>query len=195
MVKIVLISKGGDVKSKNVQLNELEQLYKKCGFSSSDDFERRHTWEHSDGYLSLYAKNDGKARTENKYDCPPPCDKPEDLYFGALAVIKHSSETPDIDELVNLEKDEWETFYEAAFGGFESLGDEDSSEDELENVPQEMKTKHGYLKDGFVVDTTSSDEDYVPNQVGELSESEASMDSDSEDDELSEESYVSSDED
>ena len=42
---------------------------------------------------------------------------------------------------------------EKSFGGFESLGEEDSSEDELENVPEEMKTKDGYLKDGFVVDT------------------------------------------
>ena len=51
---------------------------------------------------------------------------------------------------------EWEKFYEELFGGFENLADtakEDENEiDELANVPAEMKTKTGYLKDDFVVE-------------------------------------------
>ena len=43
------------------------------------------------------------------------------------------------------------------FGGFEDLAStafEDENEiDELANVPKEKKTKQGYLKDGFVVDS------------------------------------------
>ena len=31
--------------------------------------------------------------------------------------------------------------------------------DELANVPSEKKTKFGYLKDGFIVDTSESEED------------------------------------
>ena len=50
----------------------------------------------------------------------------------------------------------WEKFYEDLFGGFENLADtakeDEEEEDELENIPAEMKTKTGYLKDGFVVD-------------------------------------------
>ena len=46
--------------------------------------------------------------------------------------------------------------------------DEEPSEDEREKVPKSMKTKHGYLKDGFVVDAAiecgdeddDDDEDY-----------------------------------
>ena len=195
MVKVVLISKNCDVKNKNVMLTDLDLLYKKCGFNSSEDFERRHTWSYSGSYLSLYSKNIGKARTENKYDCPPPCDKPEDLYFGTLVIIKHSSEEPDISEIENLEVSQWETFYDVAFGGFESLGDEDSSDDELEEIPKEMKTKDGYLKDGFVVDTASSDDDCLPQQNDNSSSESDASECETEDDELSEESYISSDED
>ena len=54
----------------------------------------------------------------------------------------------------------WKTVYEKLFGGFEDIEeDEDCSEDELENVDKKLKTKHGYLKDGFVVDEVASDDD------------------------------------
>jgi len=53
--------------------------------------------------------------------------------------------------------------YEKLFGGFEDLtmtAIEDENEiDELENIPKEKKTKNGYLKDGFVVDSSDTDED------------------------------------
>ena len=54
--------------------------------------------------------------------------------------------------------------YEKLFGGFEDLAataEEDDKEiDELEKVPSEMKTKDGYLKDGFVVDDDNSELSY-----------------------------------
>ncbi len=46
--------------------------------------------------------------------------------------------------------------YEKLFGGFDDLtstAKEDENEiDELENIPSNLKTKSGYLKDGFIVD-------------------------------------------
>ena len=51
----------------------------------------------------------------------------------------------------------WNQMYEKLFGGFEDLAltsAEDEQEiDELANVPKEKKTKQGYLKDGFVIDS------------------------------------------
>ena len=38
---------------------------------------------------------------------------------------------------------------------------EEDSEDELENVCQQMKTKSGYLLDDFVVDDSEEEEDYM----------------------------------
>ena len=52
--------------------------------------------------------------------------------------------------------------YEKLFGGFEDLAataiEDENEEDELANVPKEKKTKQGYLKDGFVVDSSDADE-------------------------------------
>jgi hypothetical protein len=56
----------------------------------------------------------------------------------------------------------WEKIYEKLFGGFEDISatavEDDNEEDELENVPKHKKTKNGYLKDGFVVDSSDADE-------------------------------------
>ena len=58
----------------------------------------------------------------------------------------------------------WEKIYEKLFGGFENLAvttiEDEEEEDELANVPKEKKTKHGYLKDGFVVDSDDDENDY-----------------------------------
>jgi hypothetical protein len=54
--------------------------------------------------------------------------------------------------------------YEKLFGGFDNLAvtcnEDDEEEDELKNIPKNMKTKKGgYLKDGFVVDSSDAEED------------------------------------
>ena len=51
---------------------------------------------------------------------------------------------------------EWEKTYERLFGGFDDLTATEVSDelepDELDDVPASAKTKHGYLKDGWIVD-------------------------------------------
>lgn len=112
--------------------------------------------------IQVYAKTEGRANNENKYDFPPPIDTK--LFFGNCAIVakKFNINETGIDEwnYVNLTLDLWQKLYEKLFGGFEDLNataQEDEDEiDELKNVAKEKKTKNGYLKDGFVVD---SDED------------------------------------
>lgn len=193
MVKVVLINKNGTVNEKKVNISNLDNLYRKCGFTSDNYFDKHNTWKHDDDYISLYGKNNGRANSENKYDLPPPCDNL--LFFGTLLIIKHKNENINMNDLLDLSKEEWDKFYEKSFGGFESLGEEDSSEDELENVPVEMKTKDGYLKDGFVVDTPTHNDTYSESDEEEGSyNSDSSEESDlNSDDELSEESYLSDD--
>jgi hypothetical protein len=74
--------------------------------------------------------------------------------------------------------------------------------DELENVPAENKTKNGYLKDGFVVDSGDEDEDYESEDSEEMGDSEDVGDEDEEEinledigSELSEDDYDYSDDD
>ena len=199
----ILINKTGELKE--VKINDLNELYKLCKFKKPDNFDLRHTWKirlkETKYKLNLYAKNDGRANTENKYDLPPPVDN--DLFFGSMLVVAFS---PD-DELLSLTIEIWEKLYEKMFGGFEDLKDtakeDEEEEDELENIPDSMKTKEGYLKDGFIVDDDDEDEegDYEEEDLEYEGGDEDDEEDDEEDDldecgsELAYEDYVYSDED
>lgn len=155
MTNIVLVDKTGTLKQLNAKNVCRADLYKKCGFKKSEGFERRTTFKIGEEYVELWAKDQGKANTENKYDMPPPVDTA--LYFGTCCLMKTDEAGESILELTTKE---WTKMYETLFGGFEDLDtEEEPSEDELENVPEELKTKNGYLKDGFVVDDEELEEE------------------------------------
>lgn len=158
MTTIVLVERTGELK--NCKYVDKDELYKKCKFKKSDGFELRHTWntkksKYTFNHVSLYARDSGKANTENKYDFPPPVDNI--LYFGCCCLVARDEKNNNVD----LSVEEWEKYYEDLFGGFENLADtakeDEEEEDELENISAEMKTKSGYLKDGFVVDDNVND--------------------------------------
>ena len=152
MTNILLVQKGGEIKQTKIKDINSDSLYKKCGFRKNTDFEKRTTWEvtieDTKYYIELWAKVNGKANTENKYDFPPPVDN--ELYFGTCCLV---SVIPNKNTFLDLTLELWSKIYEQLFGGFENLdSEEEMSEDELESIPAELKTKNGYLKDGFVVD-------------------------------------------
>ena len=162
---IIIVDKSASLKTLTVKDYKEEELFKKCGFKKADDFELQTEWlVKLDGqkYLvALYGKLNGKANMENKYDFPPPVDK--QLYFGSCALVGMIRDDSNNKSLINLSIELWNKIYEKLFGGFEDLaltGIEDEEEDdELENVPKHMKTKKGgYLKDGFVVDSSDTEE-------------------------------------
>jgi hypothetical protein len=145
---------------------------------------------------------------ENKYDFPPPIDK--NLYFGSCALVGMIRDDLNNRSLINLIPDLWNKIYEKLFGGFEDLAvtcnEDEDEEDELKNIPKNMKTKKGgYLKDGFVVDSSDAEEDEISGSEYDEDESdeptEDSGDGELEDEliledvgsELSEESYLDSD--
>ena len=154
MITVLLIDKSGSIKEQKIKTFEKSEFYKKCGFRKPDHFDERTVWKNMKINndiinIMLYAKDSGIARTENKYDLPPPVDTP--LYFGSMLLAAQDAET---DEPYSLTIPLWEKIYEKLFGGFEDITqtDDEDEEDELENVPAEMKTKNGYLKDGFVIE-------------------------------------------
>lgn len=172
MVEIVIVKKSGDLETLNVKEFLEEDLFKKCGFKKADGFDLACEWtvkfDKKNWQVRVYGKTDGRANTENKYDFPPPIDNI--LFFGSCAIVASID-----DNLIDLSVEGWLPIYEKLFGGFEDLAatalEDEQEEDELANVPKEMLTKEGYLKDGFVVDSDESDCD----------------------EELSEESYLSDD--
>ena len=155
----ILIEKSGEMKE--VKITTLENLYKVCKFKKPENFDIRHTWKvkiKKEKYnIKLYARDEGRANTENKYDLPPPIDNK--LYFGNILLIGFDSD----DELIDISLELWEQIYEKLFGGFEDLKDtakeDELEEDELEDVPDNMKTKEGYLKDGFIVENSDDNDD------------------------------------
>ena len=162
---IIIIDKGASLKTLTVKDYKVEDLYKKCGFKKPDGFNLKVEWPVKlDGQrylIQMYGKLDGKANMENKYDFPPPIDK--NLYFGSCVLVGALRDDDNTRSHINLSIELWNKIYEKLFGGFEDLAltctEDDNEEDELANVPKNLKTKKGgYLKDGFVVDSSDTEE-------------------------------------
>lgn len=206
-VEIIIIDKAGTIKSTRVKDLKEEELYKKCGFKKGEGFEKRTDWTVKlSGVkytVSVYAKIEGTANNENKYDFPPPIDST--LFFGSCAVTCKLKIT---NAYTNLSVDMWGKMWEKLFGGFEDLAltcAEDEAEiDELDAIPASKKTKNGYLKDGFVVDSDDSENGLSDEDERDSSDAKEDAEDDDEDgddevvaggSELSEEEYDYSDDD
>ena len=162
MPSIVIVEKNGDLKALEYKSTNTDELYKKCSFKKSEGFGKVAEWTYSKKgenmiTVELWARNDGQANQENKYDFPPPAD--DELFFGNCALLARDSNT----SIVDLSVEKWNKVYEHLFGGFETLADnedeDEDEEDELDNVPSSMKTKDGYLKDGFIIEDALEDVD------------------------------------
>ena len=207
-ISIIIVEKIGSLKLLTVKDYKEEELYKKCGFKKPDHFGLQTEWSAKvDGvkyYVSLYGKTEGKANTENKYDFPPPVDST--LFFGNCVLVCRMLEQGTKEKrLISITLQQWDKLYEKLFGGFEDLSataQEDELEiDELDAIPASKKTKDGYLKDGFVVDS-ESDSQY--DDVGDEEDEEETEDPSEEEEldgleledigsELSEEEYTDED--
>ena len=160
---ILIVDKGGSLKNINVKDFKIEELYKKCGFKKPDNFIKQTEWKVKYNkiqyFVEVYGKETGRANFENKYDFPPPLDNK--LFFGSCAILAYNIDKNE-KKYTDLPVEMWSKLYENLFGGFEDLSStekEDEEEiDELKDVPAEHKTKQGYLKDGFVVDSSDTEE-------------------------------------
>lgn len=200
---IVLVERLGGLKMLSVKEFNVDDLYKKCGFKKADGFDKQVEWSVKLGDLSyvvqMYAKKDGRANSENKYDFPPPVDT--SLFYGTCALVALDGATR---RYVPLSVGLWNQLYEKLFGGFEDLShrnaEDEKEEDELEHVSKDRKTKHGYLKDGFVVDSEDSEGTPESEEEEAVSEQTHTEEEDIDDEsseacsELSEESYDYDDE-
>lgn len=146
--KILIVEKTGVIKESVIKQYSENELYKKAGFKTPEGFAQAHQWTLNGTTVTLYGKTTGRAGQENKYDFPPPVDKV--LFFGSCILVSDKG---------TLKKSEWEKIYEELFGGFEDIGDEDTSDDEDDEDDDLPRTKSGYAKDGFVVDEDEDEDD------------------------------------
>jgi hypothetical protein len=151
MPSLILVDKSGKLKSIKTDGLDLAALCKKCGFKSIDGFALAHTWSvmfnEIEYKLCLYGKTTGRANSENKYEFPPPMDNT--LFFGSCVVLNIENGI-----VADLSVENFEDIMEHLYGGFEDVDSEDneteSSDDDVVGLP---KTKDGYVKDDFVVDS------------------------------------------
>lgn len=161
-IPIVIVERNGDLRASNINAYSPLELAKKCKFKSASEFEIRAEWAYSGTderfMVELWAREDGNAGQENKYEFPPPVDTI--LFFGACALV--AKDMSSHHNIIPLTLEKWDKMYNFLFGGFDSLAncdDDDDEEDELDSIPSHRKTKDGYLKDGFVVDSSGEEDD------------------------------------
>lgn len=148
---IVIISKTGSLSECVVEpasettLDELTVLLsKKCGYRNHDGFSCYHTFRYKNKkklafpveneevipkyiYVDVWAKSDGRAGYENKYEMPPPID--EIIFYGNMALVSRI----DKETAINLTIELWNKIYEHLFGGFEDLA-ATAIEDEMKSM-------------------------------------------------------------
>ena len=132
---------------------DIPDLCKKCGFKSIEGFSHAHTWAVSfneiEYKLCLYGKTEGRANSENKYEFPPPMDNT--LFFGSCVVINMEN-----DVASDMSVKEFEDIMEHLYGGFEDVDSEEETESDDDDLGL-PKTKDGYVKDDFIVDSDEED--------------------------------------
>ena len=124
---IIIIQKSGKVVQQSVVVTE-ENLYKIAAFKTNDYFEKQQIWRNlvvkkvRYDKVVVFGSTEGNAGQENKYDFPPPIDNT--LFFGNILIVRYDKENKPMD----LTMADWKSIYRSLFGGFESLGDEDSED-------------------------------------------------------------------
>ena len=155
MPSFIIIEKSGSLK--NAKTTDLVDLYKKCGFKNNDGFSLAHNWSvefnDTEYKLEIYGKVTGRANTENKYEFPPPIDNV--LFFGSCAAVLYVN-----NKMTDMGSQEFKDIMDHLYGGYSDIGGSDEEEDEDEEDDIDLpKTKHGYVKDDFVVSSDAEDDD------------------------------------
>ena len=128
---LLLVAKG-DVKKIKIPSSLTEKDVQDCLKKKSAPTNLG-SYVYNEYTLTLFGYTSGKAGTENKHELPPPLDST--MYFSDILLIASKDETTWNTPVV-FTQEQYEKFYQKAFGGFESAG-EDDDEDEDDNEAEE----------------------------------------------------------
>ena len=98
------------------------------------------SWIYNQNEFKLFGSDIGNAGSENKYDLPPPVDS--NLYFNNLYFIKKDIKKDDV--FYDLTIDEYNSFYDLQFDGFQDILDED---DEITEELSEHTSDRDFIDD------------------------------------------------
>jgi hypothetical protein len=173
-ITILIVEKSGNIKEVSIKSYDENELYKKAGLKTKDEFICRANWNleninNKSYYISVFGKITGRANSENKYDFPPPIDNT--LFFGNCIIVNKNKDN----EIISITEKEWDLIYDYLFGGFEEIGDKDSEDNDFEDEDEDdglPRTKDGYVKDDFIVDDDDDDDDEILEEEDEEEENE-----------------------
>ena len=136
--------------------------------------------------MTLFGYSTGKAGTENKHELTPTYDG--NLYFNDILLIASKSptswKTP-----VNFTKEQYEKFYQSAFGGFDSEDDEEEGE-EVEEEVEEVEEEEEQSNKKKIAEEEGIPEDEVEVEEEEEEEVEGDGEEENQDGEYYEEEPV-----
>ena len=163
--KIIIIDKKSNINQKSIDIDDINIcnldnniFEKKIKLNrGKGDLLKYAGWKLDEFVITLLGWKNGTAGNENKTDLPPPEDN--DLYFGDIVFIKTK------DNLIeNFTIDDYNYFYDNAFGGFESLGSSDSDESESDNEEDDYDSDDSFIDDSEQdINIKNTREDYSPN--------------------------------
>ena len=162
---IIIIDKNSNINQKlididNINIENIDNiLEKKIKLNrGKGDLLKYAGWKLDEFVIILLGWKNGIAGNENKTDLPPPEDN--DLYFGDIVFIKTK------DNLIeNFTIDDYNYFYDKAFGGFESLSSSDS-DDDIEDEENEYDSDDSFIDNSEQdINIKNTDEDYSPNII------------------------------
>ena len=187
---LIKITKKGKVT--NIEKSDINFL------KNNKHISKLHTWKYNNFDFVIYGCENGNAGEENKYDLPPPIDC--ELYFNDLYIIKLNN-----NKLQNLSIEEYNTFYNDCFGGFEDIESTDDEEDDEDDEVSEHTSDRDFIDDDNIsigsetheldleeLSSFTSDEDYVDeekisfeeDEIGDLSSIEITVSSCDEEDDI-----------
>ena len=110
-IGILIVEKVGSLKPLCVKIYNETEIYKRCGFKSNNNFQKRGEWcitrDDICYTIAAYGKNVGRSGFENNYIFPKPLDKAS--LFGNCALVLHAQDAfnPEIHVVKSLTIDFW----------------------------------------------------------------------------------------
>jgi|688.fasta_scaffold148645_3 hypothetical protein len=162
--RIICLSHDGKITELSVDANLSVSSFSKKDLDNkykleygNGTLERECDFDYNDKFVTIYACVNGDNKLLNKHELPPPIDN--NNYYGDIFAIYHENE-----KLLDFNTDEYKTFYETAFRGFENLNsDNDTDNDNEDDEDDEDSDLDGFIVNDSEAETsdyhTSEDED------------------------------------
>lgn len=176
-ISVIIVEKTGSLKSLCVKNYDETQLYKRCGFKSDNNFQKRCEWsivKDSKKYIiTAYGKDVGRVGLENNYKFPAPINNIS--LFGNCVLVLTLDNNNNIEggSVESLNIDFWENIHPTLLTGSSNFGNI-CHETYKETTPSGNETFSNTNEgsNSILNDNEDSNISYNENEISELVEEE-----------------------